>query len=98
MRNVSRINDVWTGVCCTCPGTPGMSGIIITGSPDVLTNDLGTARINDIVIGSCGHVGIIVSGNSTVLANDRPVAAIGDLVGGGVSGTIVTGSGDVFEG
>jgi len=96
-REVARVSDIWVGTCYACSGNPQVSGIVITGSPDVLTNDRQTARVGDIVVGNCGHTGIIITGCNTVFANDREVAALTDLVGGNVNGIIVTGSTDVVE-
>ena len=98
MRRVARVNDIWVGTCYVCDGNPFVTGIIVEGSPDVLSNDRCTARVEDIVVGYCGHSGIIITGNPTVHANGRHVAAEGDLVGGTINGIIVTGSPDIFEG
>ena len=91
-----RVTDMWVGVCNCHPPSPPipMTGFVITGSGDVSANNLGMARIGDIVIGTCGHVGTIVTGSSVSKANNIGKARSGDLVAGCTIGTLVGGSGD----
>lgn len=94
MANVSRISDIWTGICC-CHSDPtciSMSGRIITGSPNQGSGSLKTARITDMVIGNCGHYGIIVTGSSTNKSNGLGKATVGSLVTGCTIGIVVTGN------
>lgn len=71
-------------------------GEIVTASEDVIVNNLGQARIDDIVRGSCGHTGKIITGSPNVYANNRKIARIGDQVDGIIVGTIISGSPDTI--
>lgn len=92
----ARLYDMWTGICICCQ-TP-MSGIIITASPDVNTNNLGQARLTDVDIGFCGHFGVISSASGTINTNNLGTARLGDTVSGCTIGTICTSSSDVDSG
>lgn len=94
MPAVSRLTDIWVGICCCHPPFPciPMSGTIITGSSDCVSAGLGGARVGDITIGGCGHTGIIVSGSSGNLTNGVGKATVGSIVTGCNIGIIVTGS------
>ncbi len=102
-NGVARKGDIHEGTCdhglpC-CPHA--VSGVIIEGSEDVLTNNKNTARLHDKVTHNCPHcgTGFISSGSSSVLANGMPVARVGDKVSyPGGSGIITTGSDDVKAG
>lgn len=95
MPGVARITDLFAGVCVCCSYSPAMGGTIITGSGNVQTNELGTVRIGDIVLGYCGHTGVIVGGSGTVTVNGIGIARLGDAVAGCLIGTIVSSSGNV---
>lgn len=96
MPGNARLTDIWVGICLVHPPAPviGMSGPIVTASPDVKVNNLGQARLTDVVIGFCGHPGFIVSASDNVNANNLGVARLGDSVAGCVIGVISTSSGD----
>ena len=68
------------------------------GLPDVNTNNLGTARLTDIVLGFCGHTGVISSSSTITIINNLGVARLGDNVTGCLVGTIVTSSSDTVCG
>jgi len=94
MPNVSRVTDIWVGICC-CHSDPTcipMTGFIVTGSVDAVSEGLGNARVGDMTIGSCGHTGIIVSGSATNVTNNLGKALVGSQVTGCNIGTVVTGS------
>ena len=57
-------------------------GFHTTGSPDVETEGLGTARVGDYGSHTCPHCGVNmnVAGSPTVGANDIPVVRVGDPV------------------
>jgi len=94
MPSASRLTDIWTGICCCHPPIPciGMSGPIITSSPDTISGNLGQGRLSDLTMGYCGHIGTIVTGSPNCLANSLGKARIGDTVTGCNIGTIVTGN------
>ncbi len=96
MRKVARLTDLFAGVC-VCHLTPiPMTGTITTSSGDVNSNELGVARLGDIVVGACGHTGVISSASDIVKINEIGVARIDDTVTGCLVGTIVSGSDDTF--
>jgi len=72
-------------------------GTIISGSGDHSTNNLGSARVNDVTNHDCKHcsTGILISGSTNYSVNNLPSSRIGDIVCEmcGV-GIIVTGSSD----
>ena len=98
-RPIARLGDRTHGVCyhpSHIPLTTG--GTIITGSPDVITNEKSTARVGDLVLTDCGHIGMIITGSPTEIANNRLVARVGDAVANKAPyvATIVTGSPDTL--
>jgi len=103
MPGEARIGDKHEGICShgapCCPHK--VSGTIITGSPDVIANGVGVARLGDLAIHNCPHCGkgIIVTASLSVTANGMGIARLGDLVEypGGI-GVIITTSGDVLAG
>ncbi len=94
MPKVSRITDMFVGICCCHPPAPciPMTGKILTGSPDSQSNILSVGRINDLVIGDCGHTGKIVTGSGSNISNNLGKATIGSQVTGCLIGKIVTGN------
>jgi uncharacterized Zn-binding protein involved in type VI secretion len=94
MPGNARLTDIWAGICCCHPpiGCVGMTGPIVTASPNVIVNNLGQARLTDVVVGYCGHVGVIVTASSDVITNNLGTARLGDAVTGCTIGTIVTAS------
>ena len=84
MPGNARFSDIWVGICICHPPIPvvGMAGPIVTASPNVITNNLGQARLTDVVIGFCGHPGIIVSASGDTNVNSLGTARIGDTVVG----------------
>ena len=100
MAAVSRLTDLWTGICC-CHSHPtciSMTGFIITCSPNHISAGLGVAKIGDITIGTCGHTGIIVTGSAVNITNGIGKAMIGSQVTGCNIGTVVTGAPTHFTG
>lgn len=96
----ARLTDVGVGTCC-CHSTPTcipMTGTIVTGSPNVFGNSLGSGRLTDVVLGACGHTGVIVTGSGSVFSNSLPAARLTSYFTGCFFGTIVSGSGNVFAG
>lgn len=74
-------------------GDPGdHGGQIITGSSDVLTNGIGTARVGDIYDCAAHGPNPIVSGSPDVMVNGAGVARVGDVTQCGA--TLIAGSPD----
>lgn len=96
MPQNARLTDIWAGICCCHPPIPciGMSGPIITNSPNRDVNNLGQARLTDLTMGWCGHIGVIVGGSSVADTNNLQDARVSDPVAGCNIGVIVTGSGN----
>jgi uncharacterized Zn-binding protein involved in type VI secretion len=94
MSSVSRLTDVWVGICCchVDPTCIGMSGFIITSSSNAISAGLGVARITDMTVGACGHTGMIVTGSATNTTNGLGKAKVGSVVTGCNIGTVVTGA------
>ena len=94
MPAASRLTDLWSGICCCHPPYPciGMSGQIITASPNAYSGGLATARLTDITQGWCGHTGTIVTGSPNMFTNSLQNARIGDQVTGCNIGSIITGN------
>lgn len=84
MPATARVTDMFQGTCSCHPPAPPipMSGLIITGSGNVITNNLKTARKTDIGIGFCGHVTAIKSGSPDVIVNNLDMARVDDPVDG----------------
>ncbi len=97
MPGIARVGDIWSGRCC-CHDDPTcirMSGPIVTSSSNVNANSRGIARLNDIVMGNCGHKGYIATCSPNINCNGIGVARCGDAVAGCSIGRIVKCSGDV---
>lgn len=93
MPAVSRLTDIWTGICC-CHSDPtciSMTGYIITCSPNHISGGLGVARLTDMTIGGCGHTGQIITGSTVNVTNGLAKAHIGSQVTGCNIGVVVTG-------
>jgi uncharacterized Zn-binding protein involved in type VI secretion len=99
-RGVARVGDRTIGTCAhpshLVPITVG--GTIVTGSPDVITNDRLTARVGDLVLTDCGHYGEIITGSPNDYANDKLIARIEDKVANRApyTATIITASTDTY--
>ena len=94
MPLVSRLTDIWSGICC-CHSDPtciSMAGPIITSSGDHNSTGLQVARLTDMVIGFCGHSGTIVTSSTRNITNSLGKARIGDSVAGCTIGNIITGA------
>lgn len=95
-KPVARMNDIGMGTCSCHKNPQTVVGTIVIGSPNVLANGIGKARMGDLVMCSCGHPATIVLGSPTVLANGLPQARMGDLFSGCPIGSIVIGSPNVL--
>ncbi len=94
MANVSRVSDIWVGICC-CHKDPDcipMGGYIITGSPNSESSTLSGGRVSDMVIGYCGHPGKIITGSGSNITNSLGKAVSGSMVTGCTIGKVVTGN------
>lgn len=94
MPAIARIGDTIQGYCHAHNTT--VSGEIVQGSDNTNGNGKKIARVGDMVLGSCGHTSYIVSGSPNVTANGIAVARVGDAIDGTITGTIITGSPDIF--
>lgn len=97
MRNIARLNDITFGTC-KHPSHPvpiPASGKIVTGSPDITIDGRPVARINDLVVTSCGHYDYIIGYRKDIFGNNKEFARLNDLVGknGIYNAKIITASG-----
>ena len=94
MPSVSRLTDMWVGICCCHPPFPciPMGGWIFSGSTNATSSGLGAARLTDITIGFCGHGGSIVSSSISNTTNGRGKAIITSMVTGCNIGIVITGN------
>ena len=88
----SRIGDVFVGTCFCHPVPIGVSGVIIQGSDVAYDDDISSARLTDIGVGSCGHLTTIITGSTVHYDDDLASARVSDTVSGCIVGTIITGS------
>ncbi len=95
MPLVSRLGDMGIGVDTCCQNSPTLTGIIISSSPSVASNNISVARTTDLVLSTCGNIGIIVTGCFDVASNGLAITGIGDIFSGCFNGTIITGSSNV---
>jgi len=94
MPSVSRLTDLWAGICCCHPPIPciPMAGPIITASHNAESGNLKVARLTDVVMGYCGHTGTIVTASASNITNNLGKARIGDSVTGCTIGNLITGN------
>ncbi len=93
MPSISRITDMWSGICC-CHSKPtciGMGGFIITSSSKHVSSGSGVARFGDLTVGFCGHTGNIVTSSTKNLTEGRGKALVGSQVSGCNIGSVITG-------
>jgi len=105
MPGMARLTDLHCNPsdCCGCPACcHGVVGPAVTGSPDVLANNLNSLRKDFTDMGvhccCCGpNVWGTMMGSSDVFINGKGSVRLGDVnwCCGGV-GTIITASSDVF--
>lgn len=93
---VCRIGDIGIGVCPCHKNPITVVGTILTGSPNVMANSIGKARVGDLVMCSCGHPATIILGNWTVLAGGMAQARMGDTFQGCPVGSLIIGSPNVL--
>lgn len=93
MPSISRITDMWSGICCCHSDPPciGMGGFIITSSSNHISSGSGVARLGDLTVGYCGHTGTIVTASTKNLTEGRGKALVGSQVSGCNIGTVITG-------
>ena len=94
MPSVSRLTDMWVGICCCHPPDPciPMGGTIVHGSIDAVSASLGVARLTDLTIGWCGHSGNIVTSSLSNITNGRGKGIVTSMVTGCNIGVVVTGN------
>lgn len=91
MTTSARVTSIGVGFCVGHSGAIPMIGTVVTGSPNVIINNLAAARVTDIVLGYCGHIGIIVDGFGSIKVNNLTKARVGSNFVGIFSGVITTG-------
>lgn len=91
----ARIGDMHS--CPAYEGTkPHIGGAIIEGSPDVLIEGKGAARMGDKAVCQAGAPDIVIEGAAMVLVNGKPAAMLGSKTAHG--GVVVTGASEVLIG
>jgi len=96
MPGVARIGDVFKAVCCCHKSCKNVSGVIVSGSANVLANNISISFCSAVGKATCGHTAIIVSCSPNVLVNGIGCARLGDTVTGCPKGVIVSSSANVF--
>ena len=94
MPSAARFSDMWSGICECHHHPQEVAGMIITGSADVNSGNLGQARVTDMTIAYCDeqHTGQVITGAPNAFANSLNKARVGDQVVGCNIGIIVTGN------
>jgi uncharacterized Zn-binding protein involved in type VI secretion len=99
---VAIITAKTIGTCSDGDHNGPIGGTVISGSANVFTNGLGTSFLTATVQADCGDTGIIVSGAAAVFVNGLAAGVIGSKVvpgsGGKYTGTVISGSANVFAG
>ena len=103
MPKIARVGDRHEGSCghgadC-CPHE--VSGVFVSGSPNVTANGKAVVRVGDALTHNCPHCGTgeALTGSSSVKANGIAVHRIGDaVIYPGGSGVTVSGSPDIEVG
>lgn len=83
----SKENDLTIGTCRTCGGTH--IGRIITGSDYAKIDNMGIAKVGDLVQSDCNHLGTINKGSEFNFMDGTPIAYPGDTFEGTYSGQIL---------
>jgi len=82
MPPVTRNGDISIGTCaCCCASCPHVwISVHVGGSRDVLTNNRGTMRRNDIGVSTCPHcpISFAAQASPNVMVNDKGVHRLGD--------------------
>jgi len=92
------LTSVGVGIC-VCHTIPiPMIGVVAVTSGDKSAENMGAARVGDIVIGACGHIGVLVAGSSNVTSDNRSQTTISSPFVGCFNGIIVSGAGSHFTG
>lgn len=94
VRALVRCGDVAIGDCRRHRQRRRTTGILVTGSNNVLTNDRCTGRECDIFQYDCGHIGIVVCNSRLTYINNRGAARVLDNTINDVNGIIISGSPD----
>ena len=92
MIPISRVTDLWSGICCCHPECIPMTGYIITGSVGHISSGFQVSTIQDMVIGTCGHIGTIITGSVGNITQNLGKATVGSQITGCCSGTVISGN------
>ena len=95
MPNTVRVGDIAVTTCCCHKGCRAPTGVLVKGSPNVMTNNLPTGRVGDVLICGCGHPTILVKGSPNVFTNGMLTGRVGDVVTACPTGVMVKGSPNV---
>lgn len=101
MPEVARIGDVVLSISpCSCHKSPkNFSGIILTGSDDVIASSSGVALLGSIASSTCGHIITLIASSTTVRANGIGIHRKGELgINCGGTSMTVTASNTVLAG
>ena len=95
MIPVARLGDRTIGYC-KCHKKI-FKGTIVSASSDHKVNNLGVARLGDMILSDCGHTAKIITASSLTITNNLGTARLGDK-GEGACYTckIITASPDTF--
>lgn len=92
------ITSIGKGICYGHNPPIPMTGVVITGSPNVKSGNQQTAYVTSIVLGNCGHTGTIIDGSLTVKTNNLNKARVGSNFIGTFTGVIISGFNKVLVG
>ena len=96
MLGCTRVSDVFIGVCFAHKTPIGISGVIVTNSPNVSEENLKVARLGDVGVASCGHSGVIVTSSGVTFVNNIGHARLTDIVSGPFIANISTSASITF--
>jgi hypothetical protein len=94
---MTRLTDMWVGVCNSHVVPVAMAGIMIQGSNYCIANMLPKIRTYDFAMGFCGHIGIIISGSTVAFSDNISQVRRDDSVAGSINGIVTGGSPDSFS-
>jgi hypothetical protein len=91
MAASSIIGSIGVGTCSCHQQEIGATGVLVTGSNNIIASYSPASLLNSIMLSECGHIGIVVSGSSTVFGNNSSRTRVGDVFIGCFTGIIASG-------